>query len=260
MSWFNWWSESEPICYGWKRDTHDWRDWKFEAHDCELNGESLISYRGKCGPIVDQGQLGSCTANAIEAALAFCEGKEGLPVMVRSRLFIYYNERNMEGTTDSDSGAEIRDGIKSINKLGSCPEEMWPYDISKFTEKPENKCYAVAKAHRTLKYERLNNTQLSDLLACLRRGFPFVFGVSVYSSFMSDDAKKTGDIPLPKEGEQLLGGHALLCVGYDTEKKLFQFQNSWSDDWGDEGYGTIPFGYLTNPGLASDFWVIQFTK
>ena len=202
-----------------------------------------------------QGELGSCTANAIGAAFEFGQVKQGLKDFMPSRLFIYYNERALEGTIETDSGAMIRDGMKSVAKVGVCTEVTWPYDIPKFTEKPPRTAYTEAKKHQALVYRRVLGN-LHQMQGCLAQGYPFVFGFSVYESFMSPDVAKTGKVPLPPRGEQLIGGHAVLAVGYDDADQSFIVRNSWGTGWGIKGYCTMPYGYLTDPGLARDFWAI----
>jgi C1A family cysteine protease len=215
-----------------------------------------VDLRPACPPTVyDQGRLGSCTANAIAAAFEFDLGKQKLPDFMPSRLFIYYNERKIEGTVDSDSGAMIRDGIKSVAKQGVCTEDAWPYDISKFTDQPTKECYTAAKDNQALSYQRIPQS-LNQMRGCLANGYPFVFGFTVYESFESSEVAQTGVVPMPVDGESVLGGHAVLAVGYDDETQRFLVRNSWGSGWGDGGYFTIPYAYLTNRGLASDFWTI----
>jgi C1A family cysteine protease len=180
--------------------------------------------------------------------------------MTPSRLFIYWNERDMEGTTASDSGAYIRDGIKVLRKFGTPREQTWPYLITKFTDKPPKPAFVEAEKNQSLTYERIltpATNPVSDMLSCLAAGYPFVTGIAVYESFESAKANSTGVIPMPSKAESLLGGHAIVIVGYDQKKQQFIFRNSWGTSWGDIGYGYIPFNYLTNKGLSSDMWVIK---
>jgi C1A family cysteine protease len=174
-----------------------------------------------------------------------------------SRLFLYYNERVMQGTVNSDSGAYIRDGIKSLNKSGICPEKEWPYIISKFADKPPKKCYDDALKATIKSYQRLTNTNLTQLQSCLSQGFPFVFGFTVYESFESQQVARTGIMPMPKPQEKVLGGHAVMAVGYDDSKQAVLVRNSWGTDWGIRGYFYMPYGYITNANLCDDFWTIR---
>jgi C1A family cysteine protease len=206
--------------------------------------------------VYDQGQLGSCTANAIGAALQFDQIKQGEHDFLPSRLFIYYNERQLEGTIGTDSGAQIRDGIKSVNKVGAPPETDWPYDIAKFSQKPPDEAYVDALKHQAISYQRVTRV-LGQMKGCLADGYPFVFGFTVYESFESPDVAKTGKAPLPQPGEKVLGGHAVVGVGYDDTSQTFLVRNSWGTGWGLGGYFTLPYAYLTERGLASDFWTVR---
>jgi C1A family cysteine protease len=205
-------------------------------------------------PIYDQGQLGSCTANAGGGAIQAEMRKQGEKDWTPSRLFIYYNTRAIEGTTSYDSGGQIRDVFKTINSQGYAPESEWPYDISKFAKCPPKSVYTDASNTKVIQYLRVNQ-DLNTMKSCLAAGYPFVFGISVYDSF---EEATDGVIPMPDpNNESLLGGHALLCVGYNDQLKRFKFRNSWAQSWGMEGYGTIPYDYLSNPNLGSDYWTIR---
>ena len=244
--------------YGWKRDLPDKRDHWFE-HNYLLSVETpldKVDLREKCPKIYNQGELGSCTANALACAIQFDEMKQKLENCVPSRLFIYYNERDMEGNIDNDTGASLRDGVKCINNIGYCNETQWPYDIEKFKEKPTGDCYDYARKHKSLSYKKVQQDEI-HIKSVLNMGFPIVFGISVYESFESESIAKNGVVPLPEKDERMLGGHAIVLVGYDEEKSLFIFRNSWGEDWGDKGYGYLPFEYVCDVNLASDFWVVN---
>ncbi len=203
----------------------------------------------------DQGQLGSCTAHGIGAALVF---HELVPVMP-SRLFIYYNERVIEHSVASDAGAQIRDGIKSVARQGVCPESEWGYDVTKFAHKPLARCYQDAKHDVALAYQRVvvDPVQVRVQLAA---GTLVVIGFTVYSSFESDEVARTGVMPMPDlSTESVLGGHCVAVVGYDDSTQTLIARNSWGTGWGQDGYFTMPYAYLTTRGLASDFWTITST-
>ena len=245
--------------FGWVRDIPDQRDFRYKpplklARALPPRVDLRAGFLG----CYNQGELGSCTANAIAGALQFQEEKEGeaQPVMP-SRLFIYYNERALEGTVASDSGAQIRDGIKTVAKRGFCPESSWPYDIKRFAVKPSAACYREALTDRVSQYLRLDHDTEVPLMTCLASGYPFVFGFSVYESFESPRVAETGVVSLPRIGERVLGGHAVVAVGYDQKTSRFIVRNSWGARWGMDGYFTMPFQYLTNSFLSADFWTIR---
>jgi C1A family cysteine protease len=244
--------------YGWVRDLPDHRDryWLAPA----LASAQLpvaVDLRPQCPPVYDQGQLGSCTANAIAGAVQFDETRSGVaPTWTPSRLFIYYNERVLEGTLDSDSGAQLRDGIKVIAADGVCPEADWPYDTARFAERPPQRAYSDAVRDRVGSYQRVTQS-LAQLKTCIASRFTFVFGFTVFSSFESPDVTSTGVIPLPQPSESPVGGHAVVCVGYEDARQAFIIRNSWGAGWGDAGYGYMPYAYMLDAGLAADFWTIR---
>jgi len=246
--------------YGWHKDHIDFRDFKFLPVHIPENLPSMIDLANPIVPILNQGQLGSCTANAIASCHYFEQIKQDAKEkFTPSRLFIYYNEREMEGTVKQDSGAQIRDGMKSVATLGVCPETEWKYDVTKFTKKPLKSCYTHAAKHQVMLYASVIQS-LDDMRSCLASGFPFVFGFSVYDSFESDIVARTGIVPMPARNESLLGGHAVLAVGYNDQRKMFKVQNSWGSGWGDKGFFYLPYSFISNPSLASDMWKITLIE
>ena len=247
--------------FGWLPDLPDARDHLYAAPMAVLQKlPTAVDLRSKCPPVYDQGQLGSCTGNAIAGAIQFGRMKaKQKPNFVPSRLFIYYNERVIEHTVNTDAGAQIRDGIKSTVKQGVCTEKTWPYDISKFTVKPPPAAYKEASKYQVTSYSRVTQT-LSQFKGCLAHGYPFVFGFTVYESFESPQVAKTGVLDMPAPSEQVVGGHAVLAVGYDDKSQRFIVRNSWSEKWGQKGYFTMPYAYLTQSNLADDFWTIRLVE
>ncbi len=246
--------------YNLKKDRVDERDRVWEAPP--LTGivlPSSVDLSGKCPPVYDQGNLGSCTAQAIGALLDMIHVQStGEDFFTPSRLFIYYFERELMGTINEDSGASIRDGIKVTVKKGACPETMHPYDISRFTEKPSDDAIEAALDFQALEYNRIFLNSLRLIKRTLAAGYPIVCGIMVYESFESEEVEETGIVPMPDTvKEDLLGGHAVMIVGYDDESETFLVRNSWGDEWGNDGYFTLPYAFVKDAFLTSDMWVIK---
>jgi C1A family cysteine protease len=239
--------------YGWLPDVPDQRDYLYSAIQPVVRLPKVVDLREHCSEVEYQGRLGSCTAQALAGNLEYLDRLEDHEHTDVSRLFIYYNERRLANNVYYDSGATLRDGIKTLRNDGACYEKSWPYVISKFDVKPPQKCYYEAMKHQIRSYYRL--TTIRELLTCLADGFPFVFGFAVYESFDSHKVKMTGIVNMPKKTERQVGGHAVMAVGYDQGLKRFIVRNSWGKDWGREGYFTMPFKYVET--LADDFWTIR---
>lgn len=248
---------------GWLPDLPDARDYLYAAPLKVMQKLPVkVSLRKTCPPIYDQGNLGSCTANALGAAFEFGKKKQKKVTFRPSRLFLYYNERAMMNTINSDSGAFLRDGVKSLSKLGICSEKDWTYDDdasygAKFTQKPPKTCYTSAKKHQILSYWRIP-INLNSIKGCLAEGFPFSFGFTVYDSFFNPSVANTGVMPMPNiAAESVRGGHAVLAVGYDDTKQAVYVRNSWGKAWGLSGYFWMPYAYIANAAFCSDFWTIR---
>lgn len=237
-----------------KKDTLDERDHLFARPPLKEKLPNEIDLRSGCSPVVDQGDLGSCTANAIGSGLReYLEIKSNENFIALSRLYLYYHERLIEGTVNEDSGAEIRDGMKVLSQLGICSEKLDPYVISQFTVSPSQEAEAEAGKYKIRSYQRIGS--INDVKRCLAEGYPVVLGMSVYESFESDRVAQNGIVPVPKWYEKVLGGHAMLIVGYKKIglKEYFIVRNSWGDNWGDKGYCYIPTSFITK-GIIFDLW------
>lgn len=239
--------------WGWKKDLPDPRDPKYRAPRIAIPAH--VDLRGGCSPVEDQGNLGSCTANALAGALEFLEIKNEVPFKDFSRLMLYFAEREQEGTINEDGGAMLRTGVKVLEKQGVCYETTWPYNIEKFTVKPDKKSYKEAEEHQITSYQRIE--KVGQLFSCLASGYPIAFGFVVFDFVKSEKVAKSGILPMPTDPEeQALGGHAVLMVGYDMKTEHFIIRNSWGPKWGDKGYFYMPFGYIEE-GYCADFWTIR---
>lgn len=257
---------------GWHPDIPDFRDFKYSLHKLKVSPiiqplPTKVDLRPFCSPVLSQGNLGSCTSWSLAGNLEFLELKEirektsgavefdAITFTPYSRLFIYYGERVLENSIDSDSGAQIRDGIKVLAQFGDCSEASWPYVESHVYEVPFQPAYMEALAHKISSYMRLES--LDDIRHCLNDGYPVSFGFSVFESFESEQVARTGIVPIPSYSESMVGGHAVLAVGYDDENKWLIVKNSWGPDWGDKGYFYLPYEFITNRDLSDDYWTIR---
>ena len=251
-----------------KKQKNDPRDYTFKKLAAlksisTISLPSSISNRKYCSYIEDQGSLGSCTANAWAGLVQYNKCKNGFGGKLYrdvSRLFVYYNERVIEGTINEDSGAELRSGAKTLANEGTCNEGEWKYYIDQFTTKPNDLCYINALPNKIHGYYSLNT--LNDMKACLAAGQCFVFGFLVYDGFESKSMQDTGILNMPTQNERLLGGHAVMAIGYDDATQRFLIRNSWGKNWGIkdgnlQGYFTMPYEYIANQNLSWDFWTVS---
>jgi C1A family cysteine protease len=273
--------ERGPVGLGWLRDLPDFRDYTSEsapvasqleaigvAQPKALTLASRVDLRQYCSPIENQGALGSCTANATVGLVEYFERRAHGKFIDASRLFLYKVTRDLLHWT-GDTGAYLRSTMGALALFGVPPEEYCPYDVTAFDNEPSAMCFAFASNFRAIAYYRLDpagttpSALLDRIKANLSAGLPSVFGFTVYSSI--SQAAATGRIPYPTTGDKVIGGHAMLMVGYDdnititnannasSTKGAFIVRNSWGPSWGDHGYGMLPYSYVTNR-LAVDFW------
>lgn len=194
--------------------------------------------------VEDQLDLGSCVGNAITNCYEL-ETNRLYPESFKqlSRLFVYYNGRLLNGMTEYDEGVDIRDAIKGAAHFGICTEELWPYNISMFDDKPTPECYRDASYRVIPKYERLNS--LGDMLDAINSNYPVVAGMYLYENFLYLD-KDNYTVKNPEYDEMNIGTHAMAIVGYDLAEKYVIAKNSFGTDWGLNGYCYIPFDYIDN--------------
>lgn len=247
--------------FGWLPDIPDHRDRPYRALGPLKAIPEKVDLRDNVTwpPVYDQGWLGSCVAHVVAAAIEYEQRRRKASKSLRfmpSRLFLYYGAREFIGMADVDSGCYIRDALKVAYNVGAPRETGWKYLIEKFTTKPPKRMYTSGQYHKITEYRRVSN-YVSEIKAALADGYPVTAGVAVFNSFYNDPM---GNIPHPGTNEYMEGGHAILLVGYDDTTQRFIFRNSWGEEWGDKGYGTIPYSYVGHPDLCDDLWVVVDTE
>jgi C1A family cysteine protease len=242
--------------YHWVADKPDSRDFIYKPTTLSSTPNTIDLRKLYGTPVEDQGNLGSCTGNAIAEAIEMIDKKNGKNTEI-SRMFIYYYERLLEGTVNYDSGAYIRDGIKACYTYGAPLESLWPYNISKFRTAPSSTAVQDAAKRKVTLYEKA--TDFNACINALANGYPVVIGFTVYSSFETGNwYYTTANMPYPNtRSERVLGGHAVLLVGYNNSTQRFIVKNSWGSNWGDNGYFYMPYQVIQNTAMSTDFWVIK---
>lgn len=234
------------------KDKVDHRDYIYRAP--RTAAKASVDLRSLCTPVEDQGTLGSCTGHAVSSAMEIILKRQRREIEL-SRLFIYYHARLLINTVNWDSGAYLRDAVKSVNKWGASNEKLWRYNIREYKTRPSVIAYEDARGRRATEYRRCLNA--ADIRNALSEGHPVVIGFLVYTSFMSASTAKRGIMVYPDtRREAMLGGHAVCLVGYDSGKSVFIAKNSWGSEWGERGYFYMPYKVLEDPKMSMDFWAI----
>lgn len=242
--------------YGWKKDKEDSRDRLFHLPRLQQLILDKVDMEPKMSPIYDQGSTSSCTGNATAAAFDHVHLDQFGKFLYPSRLQIYLEGRRYEDSVGEDCGAMIRDVIKGIVKKGCVPESMWPFVEENVTKEYPETLLVEAEKHQAISYYRIPDGNLDMMLQTLSAGHPIVFGMVIFNSFETSEVAKTGIVNMPVRGDGAIGGHAVVLVGYDKATERFKVRNSWGKDWGQNGYFTAPFQYISNSGLCNDFWVL----
>jgi len=223
----------------------------------------VVDFRSSLSPIEEQYTLGSCVGNALASIIEYFYFITTGHRKLFSGLFIYYNARMMEdevserNATETDSGADLQFAIVSLLKYGCCEQQLWPFDKHLINQQPSEEAYDNGQNYRLKEFGRLSNN-VNQLRECLAQGYPFVMAIRIFSSFASNHH---GYIPMPKRYEKSSQyRHAVVCVGYIHSEKVFIIRNSHGTEWGDHGYGYLPYAYITDKLLTKDLWAIKSIK
>lgn len=249
--------------YGAVRDAPDQRDYRYTPAAAPKKLPAQVDLRPLCPRVHEQGRINSCTAHAVAGAFQFEQRRLGLKDFSPSRLFILYNTLCIVRAIHK--GASLRIALKAVATLGVCPEKVWPFSYTQaaMARKPDERAYHLAEHHKITRYERIvmgrrSRDEFLRLMKCrLAEGFPFLFTFLVHESFESEHVKNTGIMPMPKRGEKRMAWHGVMAVGYDDRDERMLVRNSWGWSWGIKGYFWMPYAYISNPGVTSDFWTIR---
>lgn len=237
------------------KSPRDVRDHRVQLLNYKAKLPSSVNLRRNLPYVFDQGNIGSCTANSTGSMYSWVAFSQNAGLFIPSRLFLYYNTRALQGTVSYDSGASLRATMQALRQNGVCAETKWPYEYAKLFDTPTADCYSEGADRQALSYASVPISLIP--MKNVLRTRPFVLGIAVYSSFFHPSVSRTGQVPVPNtRKESLLGGHAVLVLGYDDRRKSFFCRNSWGTSWGLKGDFYLPYEYATNRKLAFDAWVL----
>ena len=220
------------------RDKFDERDHLMRAYLPLVKLPGKVDYTAKSSPVRDQGNEGTCVGFATATGMKeYQEMLDYKKLVSLSPRYVYNECKKIDGMP-GEEGTTIRAAMAVLSKKGVCQEKFWPYSPHQ-KNKPKKGAVTNAKKFCVKSYARILN--LSELRSNLYSKGPCVIGVEVFNSFMTT---RTGVISMPGKSEDPLGGHAICPVGYDNSKKLVKFKNSWAGDWGNKGYGFLPYAYI----------------
>ena len=242
----------------WRQSTPDSRDYLFS--DSGISGAAndgalrdTVDLREWDSVIENQGQLGSCTGNAITNCYELMVKRARPQDFVElSRLFVYYNARSYDKYTDYDWGATIRDGLRGVSDYGVCSETLWPYDITKYNVRPNEACYVDAVPRRIPRYIRLQN--IDEMISAINAEHPVVCGMTIFESFMNLN-ENNAVVTTTVTGDYSVGSHAVAIIGYRQNERLFIAKNSFGAAWGARGYFYIPYDYVRD--YAFESWIFD---
>jgi len=224
---------------------------------------AVVDNRGNCPPVYNQGMLGACTAFAMGKGLReYLQHTGGEDLVPLSALYLYYNERVLNNTVNEDSGATMTQGMQCLKDSGIAPDADDPYSwtyLFRYKSKPSGQAYTDAARWKVANSIQLPDGGLADIKAAVADKKPVVFGFVVYQTFMNQETQQTGNMvmPQPQQGEQPIGGHAVMVAGYDDKRQVLIMRNSWDTTWGDKGYFYMPYAFAQNTDWVQDVWTVN---
>ncbi len=254
---------------GWQRDLPDAND--YTIHHDEVRGlirhvdrlaiqPDYVDWREFCEGVDDQSHHNSSSSNACVGLLQYYERRASGQIIEPSRMFVYKSARRLLNWS-GDSGASLRTTWKAIVRFGTATEQIWPFEAQRLDVEPDALAYFFNKQFDSIRYVRLDAADnsgkdtLRAVKAFLAAGFACVFGFPVYNSICQEP-----DIDFPSAYDAVIGGQAVMAVGYDDNRRhrsakgALLVKNSWGKDWGESGYGWLPYDYVRQR-LAADFWI-----
>lgn len=260
-------SEYSTYSFGWKPDLPDIHDKYYQFDKVELAPDtdsdsdldsdiensfriSRVDLRDQFPPVYDQANLHCSVPCSVLSVWRFFCNKTQSESDPPSRIHLH----QLTSLIDSnDKSLSIKNCLHVLEKVGVVSEEV--IGFGEYPEVDEHFSGIESKPPKLIKYRRVEQNK-EQFKRALDAGYPIIFGLSLYSSALTDGTRKTGVIKMPTKSDQVVGGMCMVLVGYDNEQKMWIVRNNWGGDWGERGYGYIPFNYLTNPQLAQNFWVI----
>lgn len=249
-------------CYGWAGpDPPDHRDLLYSSPPgaSATPRPRKASLRAFEPPVWDQSRSNSCVPHAALAAFVVELRRQGLPAFDPSRLFTYFAARDLEGTTGQDNGTFIRDVVKALAQFGACPSSLWPFDLDRLFDRPEDACYREALKNQVLQYQSVPQTR-DGIEQAIADGFGVIYGFAVCESFESAEVANTGMVPIPEPGESVRGWHGVMLDAYDLDDGLYDGRNSWSKNWGLGGYYRKHISHVLDPNQCNSFWTLRLVE
>jgi hypothetical protein len=221
----------------------------------ELKYDIYNKYKDYFPEIADQGNIESCVPTCISTVYYYLTMKQSNYLNFRiSRLYLYYQFRKLYDDVKLDEGSTIRDCINILHKDGIVPEFLYPYIETKVFNNPSEFLEKYSRFCKCLGFENISRKVIRQNLLLDN---PVLCGIKLFESIYKDEVKNTGIINYSEEYDKILGGHCIILVGFDNNKKYYKFINSWGPTWGDKGFGYLPYEYIKNIRLSNEFYIIK---